>query len=155
MRALTFVMLFCSVPAAAAELGVGINYLGGQLDYDFGRGHRLELRYLTGKQASAVGTVTTSVAGLRGIQRFRMTGIYHPYAGVELAYVNARAAGDVYKVSGAAPGAFVGIERRFGSRLSAGLDLGPYVFILKDSATRSGQTNFDVVANAFLLFRIY
>ena len=163
MRLLLLAALCCA-PARAEEaqteappraLGVGVNDLGGQLDYDFGRGHRLELRYLTGKEDSDEGRIATSVIGMRVYQRFRIQGIYHPYVGAEASFVQAKIAGGAYSVNGAAPGLFVGVDRDLGKRFSMGLDIGPYLFILHERSTNTRGTSFDVIANAFLLFHVY
>jgi opacity protein-like surface antigen len=161
MRTLLLVLLCCAraaaqdAPPVPHTLALGVNYLGGQLDYDFGRGHRLELRYLTGKTDSDEGRITSSTLGLRGYQRFKINGPYHPYVGAEVAYVNSKVGGGVYSVHGFAPGVFVGIDRKLWRRISAGLDIGPYLFALNERSTDTRTTSVDIIANVFILVHIF
>ena len=166
MRALVLV-LFCCLPAAADDapdlsqnqhrrsLGLGVNYLGGQVDYDFGKGKRVELLVQQGQESSSEGRIRSTTVGLRAMQRYRIAGVYHPYIGAQAAYVDAKVAGGAYKVTGGALGPLIGVERSLSSRLSAGLDAGPCLFVLNERNTRTGGAQFDVVLNAFLLLRAY
>lgn len=154
-------LLIIASPALAEEqrsrpLSIGINYLGGQLDLDVGRGKRLEARLITGEQSTEQGRVSATLIGIRGYQLFRAQGAYHPYFGVEGAYVSADTRGSsVYHVSGVAAGVFAGLERKVTSLVSIGLDAGPYLFMVSERDTGASSSNVDIVANAYVLFRLF
>ena len=138
-----------------SRLGLGANYLGGQVDYSLSRAHRLELRYQRGSAASDAGEVRSEIVGLRGYRLFRIDARDRPYFGGELAFVQAGAGGSSYKVSGAAAGLFVGLERRLAARFYFGADLGVYLFSLREKRTGVNSTSVDVAANSYALFYVF
>ncbi len=152
-------LLLLAAPVASqpepARLAVGINVLGGQVDYQLGRALRLEARALTGSSASESGRVSSAVAGLRGYRIFRFERATRPFLGAEASWVDSRAKGASYRASGPALGAFVGVERRLASRTWIGFDAGPYLFALHERTTRTAQTSLEFVANSFVMIYLF
>ena len=139
---------------APERLAAGVNVVGGQVDYDVTPRVRGELRFVTGSQGGASGTVTSSVFGARAYRLFGASATRF-YCGAELAYVKARQSGSSYRVSGPAGGAFVGAERMLARRVALGVDAGPYFFSLRESETRAAETTFDFVLNSYVLFSLF
>lgn len=139
--------------AAAEEpppdrLAVGVTAVGGQLDWTFARRTRAELRYVTGES----GAIRSNAVGLRG---YRLIGssATRPYAGAELAYVGAKGGGA--RAAGTAGGAFVGVERRIARRVALGADAGPYVFSMRDAATRVSDSTLEFVLNCSAMLFLF
>ena len=143
-----------AVEPASPKLAVGINYIGGQIDYDFTPNVRGELRLVTGSQASPSGTVSSRTFGARAYRLFGSSATRF-YCGAELAYVKASQRGSVYRVTGAAGGGFIGMERKFARRAAVGVDAGPYFFSLREAATNASETTFDFVLNTYVLLYLF
>ena len=141
-------------PAPPKRLAVGINYIGGQIDYDFTPHVRGELRLVTGNQTSASGTVSSTVFGARGYRLFGSSAARF-YCGAELARVKAKQRAGAYTVTGMAGGGFIGMERKFSRRAAVGVDAGPYFFSLREAATGASETTFDFVLNSYVIFYLF
>ena len=132
--------IFLRASSLAAEsnpsrFALGLNYLGGQIRYNLDSRWSGGLRYLTGSEDAATGKITSQIFGLRGYRFFRADSRYRFFLGAEAALVNSDQKNTSYKVSGSALGGFGGLEYRFGKRFSLGLDIGPYLFSLKEEKT--------------------
>lgn len=135
-------------------LGIGVNYLGGQVRYHFAPAWAGEVRYVTGRENSEDGAINSQVVGLR-LYRFYGGKDLHLFVGVEGDYVTSSQNSTSFKVSGLAAGAFGGLAYPISSRLSIGADIGPYVFSLKESSTRVSNSSLEFVANSFFNFYVF
>ena len=152
---LWFVGLSQAAESASPErLAVGVNVIGGQLDYAPTRDWRVELRYVGGSQSSSGGTVSSQVMGLRGYRVFGAAPTRF-YSGAEAAYVGAKQRGTDYRTTGTAIGAFIGLERRIARRLWIGIDAGPYVLALRESVSHASSTNVEFVLNSYALLWVF
>ncbi|MCX5790559.1 MAG: hypothetical protein NTX64_18985 [Elusimicrobia bacterium] len=139
----------------AYSLAIGANYFGGQIQYLSSSGRwAAELRYVTGRESSDTGTMESRVTGLRGY-RFCGGKRLRPFLGIEADYVTSNQKGTAYSVSGFAAGGFGGIQFPIGSRLSFGIDIGPYVFSLREESGRTSSSSLEFVANSFLNFYVF
>ncbi len=138
-----------------ARLALGVNVLGGQLDYKPTRATRLEVKAQAGSASSDAGTVHSTLAALRAYGSFRVDSAYEPYLGAEFGLVQSHIAGGAYNASGGEGGVFGGIERRLFARTWLGLDIGPYVYSMKEKTTGSRDTTVVFVANIYLLLYLF
>ena len=132
---------------------IGINYLGGQIDCRFNPNWIGELRYVTGSTKTDDGTIKASVLGLRGYRLYRKDKNIRPYLGAETGYVSSNSFG--YKTSGFDLGGFGGIEYGLGRRVFLGLDIGPYLFSLKEKNTHVSDSGLEFVANAAIIVYLF
>ena len=139
----------------ASKFGIGINNLGGQIDYRFSPALRVEIRMLTGQANSDAGKVTSQVLGLRLYRIFRITGLYRPFIGTEADYVRSTVSNGLDMVSGPDLGVFGGIERHVWKSLWIGADAGPYVFSLNDAGTETSQVSVQFVVNAYIMMYLF
>jgi len=140
--------------ASPKTLAVGVNVIGGQIDYAFDRAWRGELRFVTGSQASSTGTVSSQVTGLRAYRLFGASATRF-YAGAEAAFIRAKKSGSALRTTGGALGGFIGLERRIAKRVALGVDAGPYAVSLRESASRASSTSIEFVLNTYILFYVY
>jgi len=154
------VLVWFATPARSAEpaspetLALGVNVIGGQIDYAFNRAWRGELRFVSGSQESSVGTVSSQVVGLRAYRLFGASATRF-YAGAEAAFIRAKQNGSGLRTTGGALGGFIGLERRIARRVALGVDAGPYAVTLRESASRASSTSVEFVLNTFILFYVY
>ena len=144
--AIGLVLLLLSVAAHCAEresISLGINSLGGQMRYLFAPAWAAEARYTTGSAAQ----VRAHTFGLRGYRLFKTGKIIKPYLGAEVAYATASQRSTGYQARGQAVGCIGGIEYRMSKRLSIGLDIGPYVLMLRSGNTGRSDTSLNFVGN--------
>ena len=156
MRALLLLALL-SIPAAAEEprAALGFTVLGVQASWDVTPVWRGEFRWLTGKENSDYGQVTANVFSARAYRFFHESNATRPYWGAEAGYVSASPAQSKFQVTGLTAGAFLGVERRFSTRLRAGLDLGPYVFALQEHSTDQSSQSLDFILNFYFLVYLF
>lgn len=136
-------------------LGIGVNYLGGEIRYLFLKEWATEIRYLTGKASSKSGEVSSQVYGLRGYRFFSPSGPGHFFIGAELAAINSDQKGTSYQVEGIATGGFVGFEYRVTRNICIGVDIGPYIFSLKEKRTKADESSLEFVINSSLVFYLF
>lgn len=141
--------------AGQTTLGIGVNVVGGQLDYQPTQETRLELRYQLGKSGAGAEKVAANVFGVRAYRLFRAQTEMRPYLGLDASYVAAKESIGSRKASGGAGGAFIGIERRIFSRLWLGVDAGPYFVYLSEKTSSTHQSNLEFVANTSLIFYLF
>jgi len=153
--------VFCLAASAGAatrpapRLGVGVNYVGGQVAYQCRGPWRAEARYQTGQEGSGDSRSRAAILGLRAYRFFKGEGRTRAYLGLEAAHVSASQKAGEWKAQGLALGGFVGLERALGRRLALGFDIGPYVIGLEENSTRVRSTDVEFVANTFLMFWVF
>lgn len=133
---------------------LGANYLGGQVRHNFSPAWAAELRYVTGWASSDLGAVTARAAGLRGY-RFLAGKRLQLFLGGEAAYVVSTQKGTSYRVTGPAVGGFGGIHYPVSSRISLDIDIGPYLFSLKERNAAASTSSLEFVADSFINFYLF
>lgn len=144
-----------SSSVAQQKFAVGVAYTGGSLRYDFDSERAWELRYLVGKEPNEDGDVSSDVIGLRGYRRLTSLAAYNFFTGSELAYFTGKQAGTSYAASGVALGVFGGMEWSISKNISIGVDIGPYMFWMREGESGKNASSLEFVANTFLNFYIF
>ncbi|MBI4669315.1 MAG: hypothetical protein HY747_09055 [Elusimicrobia bacterium] len=146
---------FLSAESDRSRLGIGFNYIGGQVRCHLNSQWAGELRYLTGSEEADTGKVNSQVLGLRGYRFIESRHRYRFFLGAETAYVGSDQNNTSYKTSGAAIGGFGGIEYRLGGRFALGFDIGPYLLSLKEKTKDVSDSSLEFVANTFFIFYVF
>ncbi len=130
-------------------LALGLSYLGVQVRYFFVPKWAGEVKYQFGTVNSDGGNTTSQVIGLRGYRFFDTGTAYRLYLGGEASAVNSRDKQDgvFYRATGTALGAFGGFEYTISKHWTLGLDIGPYLFSLKNNVVGGSDASLDFVAN--------
>ncbi len=143
-------------PAPRERLSIGLNYTGGQVRWRLSPRWAAEGRLQFGSADSNYGKVHSNVFGLRAYRFIPCTEREKVswYLGGEAAYTTAESDSTSYRTTGFAMGGFGGLEYRILSKLSAGVDIGPYVISLKEKQTGLTSTGLDFVINTALNFYV-
>ena len=148
---LVFLALLSSCATAGQQVafGIGVNTVGGQLDLRLDERWLGELRYVMGESDDA----TSRAYSARASRLFAATPRLHGYLGAELAAVSIKSQGR--RISGAASGAFAGVEFAPLKAVRLRVDAGPYSLLLKEAATGTSTSSLVFVANSAIVYYFY
>ena len=140
-----------------SQFAVGLNVTGAGLRYGVSRRCALDLRWQTGRADSEAGKTDADAFGLRATRFFSAGRRWRSYGGVEVAWLRSKTdgAGEKFKTSGYASGAFAGIEYYVMRNLSLAVDAGPYFAAAKEKTTKASSSGVDVVLNSAVHFYLF
>ena len=153
---------FSDQPEIKRKFAIGIDYMGGEIDYGFKKVWSAEFIFLIDKTSTDLGTLTTFAPGLRVNRHFKTEQRLQYYAGFHGAYINSslKSSGyssstHEYSTTGEAFGIYGGIQLYLLRRLSITLDMGPYYLLLKERTSQMTGNGLDFVINSAVKFFIF
>ena len=148
-------------PDLKRKFAVGVDYIGGELDYGFKQVWSVEIRVLTDKTASDFGDLRTYAMGLCLDRHFRTDQKLQYYVGVEGAYIYSAlktggySSAHEYSSNGESFGIYGGIEYYLLRRLSVTFDMGPFYTLVKERTSQMTNNGVDFVFNSAVRFYIF
>jgi len=135
------------------RLSLGLTYVGGGIRWGFQKGWSSEVRYVTGQEGSAGGTVKAQFLSARAAKHWMSGHRWAPYGAIEGGTL--RAADSSRKASGTAFGLVGGIEFAMTRKLSITFEMGPYSIGLKDKVGGIGGQGTDIVLGSTFYWHLF